>query len=69
MVEEALTKKDLEWLAEHFSEELCKQKNAEEPKKEKEDEKKSGYYSRPVRAGVIRHTSCPYRPLAYYYQK
>ena len=62
VLDDTLTVDDVNWLTKHVLAELFQNQN---PENEKQDKKKSKGGA--VKAGVIRHTSSPNQPLAYYY--
>ena len=62
VLDDTLTVDDVNWLTKHVLAELFQN---QKPENEKRDKKKSKGGA--VKAGVIRHTSSPNRPLAYYH--
>ena len=62
VADEILTVEEIEWLTKHILEEL-----SQDLKPTQDIQNNTG--ERAVKAGVIRHTSYPSQPLAYYYTK
>ena len=59
------TREDLSWLAQYFLAELCSEPKVEDQAGEEQQGRDGGVQG--VKPGVIRHTSYPCQPLAYYY--
>ena len=62
-----LTAEDLDWLSRHFLEELCSKHEVEDTAEKTKIMQTARECNVKVQPGVIRHTSSPCRPLAYYY--
>ena len=62
VVNDLLTVEDVDWLTKQVLAELTQDKKAEYKEQEKQRPRGGA-----VKAGVIRHTSSPNQPLAYYY--
>ena len=62
VLDDPLTVDDVDWLTKHLLAELSQDQKQENQKQVKEKSRMAG-----VKAGVIRHTSSPNQPLAFYY--
>ena len=62
VLDDTMTVDDVDWLTKYVLAELFQN---QKPENQKQDKKKS--LEGAVKAGVIRHTSSPNRPLAYYH--
>ena len=62
VLDDPLTVDDVDWLTKHLLAELSQDQKPENQKQVKEKSRGGA-----VKAGVIRHTSYPNQPLAFYY--